>query len=73
AWFPVFDQNNRLEWKANPNYQPSQLICKSPSPYSELGIEKGKSIYRTFEENPETFLYVPKPQLKASVWQGFEP
>ena len=73
AWFPVFDSNNRLEWTANPNYQPSQLIRKSPALYGELGIEKGKSIYRIFEENPETFLYVPKPQLKEAVWRNFEP
>ncbi len=73
AWFPVFNDANAIEWIANPAYQPSQLIKKTPATYEELGIRKGASIYRIFEENPDTFLYVPKPQLKEKVWETFEP
>ena len=47
--------------------------CKSPSDYISLDIRKGVSIYRQFEENPEIFLYVPNPALKAEVWRDFEP
>ena len=53
-------------------YDSSHLICKSPSDYISLDIRKGVSIYRQFEENPEIFLYVPNPALKAEVWRDFE-
>ena len=73
AWFPVFNGRDELEWIANPMYDSSHLICKSPSDYISLDIRKGVSIYRQFEENPEIFLYVPNPALKAEVWRDFEP
>lgn len=65
--------SDELEWIANPMYDSSHLICKSPSDYISLDIRKGVSIYRQFEENPEIFLYVPNPALKAEVWRDFEP
>lgn len=73
AWFPIWGENDELEWSANPMYEPSRLIRKSPSDYSALGIRKGVSIYKLFEEDPELFLYVPQPGLKAEVWRDFEP
>lgn len=73
AWFPLFDKDGKIEWQANPCYQPSELICKAPADHPELGIVKGEAIYRTFERAPETFLYVPKPELKESVWKNYEP
>lgn len=73
AWFPVFNDEGKIEWRANPCYQPSELICKSPAEYPELGIVKGESIYRTFEKSPDTFLYVPNPGLKEEVWKNYEP
>lgn len=73
AWFPLFDKDGKIEWQANPCYQPSELICKAPADHPKLGIVKGEAIYRTFERAPETFLYVPKPGLKESVWKNYEP
>ena len=70
---PVFNDAGKIEWQANPCYQPSELICKSPAEYPELGIVKGESIYRTFEKSPDTFLYVPNPGLKEEVWKNYEP
>ena len=61
----MFNGRDELEWIANPMYDSSHLICKSPSDYISLDIRKGVSIYRQFEENPEIFLYVPNPALKA--------
>lgn len=73
AWFPTFNEQGEIAWQANPKYEPSELICKTPGDYSALGIEPGKSIYETFEENPDTFLYVPSPQLKEEIWKQFIP
>ena len=73
AWFPIFNDNNELKWIANPTYEQSPLIEKAPGDYSQLGIEKGKPIYRIFEEKPHIFLYVPNPKLKENVWTKFEP
>ena len=73
AWFPLFDADGKLRWESNPYYTESELICKSPEQYPELGIIRGKSIYSTFEQNPETFLYVPHPQYKEELWHNFIP
>lgn len=73
AWYPVFDELDEIQWLENPAYQPSELICKSPADYLELGIKKDKSIYCTFEEDPETFLFVPSPQIKEEYWRRFIP
>ena len=73
AWYPVFDRSDEIQWQVNPCYLKSELICKSPSDYSMLGIKKDKSIYRTFEEEPDTFLFVPSPQIKEDCWKEFVP
>jgi glucose-6-phosphate isomerase len=73
AWFPVYNEMKALTWTPNPAYEPSELICKRPGDYAALGIEKEKPIYRTFEECPDTFLYVAWPQRKKEVWENFEP
>jgi glucose-6-phosphate isomerase len=73
AWFPVFNNRNELEWNRNPLYKKSELICKDPENYIEFGIEKGISIYQIFERNPQTFAYVPQPQIKKEAWEDFTP
>ncbi|TLX78133.1 glucose-6-phosphate isomerase [Labilibacter sediminis] len=73
AWFPVIKEDGGFEWHRNENYEESELIIKGPESYEDLAIEKGKSIYQLFEENPDRFLYVPKPQLKNDVWEKFVP
>lgn len=73
AWFPVFDETDTLRWTPNPRYHDSRLICKQPADYAPWGLQRCKSIYTTFEENPETFLYVARPQLKETLWRRFEP
>ncbi|MDR1593438.1 MAG: glucose-6-phosphate isomerase [Prevotellaceae bacterium] len=73
AWFPVFDDNDRIEWLANPAYRPSELIVKPPCSYETLGVRSGTSIYSLFEDNPDTFRFVSDPQLKKDVWNNFIP
>lgn len=73
AWYPVFNEYNEIKWMANPCYQFSELVCKSPSDYTNLGIKKSQSIYCNFEENPDTFLFVPSPQIKKECWINFVP
>ena len=72
AWFPVYE-NEKLNWKANKTYNKSVLIEKEPETYSSLGIVKGKSIYKTFEDNPGIFEFVPKPYLIEQYWKSFIP
>ena len=73
AWFPVIQAGRAIDWQKNPNYLDSELIAKGPERYSQLGIESGKAIYIQFEENPERFLFVPKPQIVAQIWKEFIP
>ena len=73
AWFPVFGDGNQIEWLANPAYRPSELTVKPPHNYETLGVRRGTPIYTLFEDNPETFRFVPQPQLKEYVWNNFIP
>jgi glucose-6-phosphate isomerase len=73
AWFPVFDDNNQIEWIANPAYKPSRLTVKSPCSHEELGIKSGTPLYIMFEDNPDTFRFVSQPQLKEHVWKNYVP
>jgi glucose-6-phosphate isomerase len=73
AWFPIISENGNIEWLKNDKYLDCELIVKSPEIYSQLGIEPGKPIYTQFEENPEKFGFVPRPQIVKEVWEGFVP
>jgi len=72
AWFPLL-QGDEIVWEANSNYKPSVLNLRAPRKYPDLGIVEGEAIYTTFEKRPETFLFVPRPQLREAVWQNFIP
>ncbi len=73
AWFPVIADDGSIEWKKNKNYRANDLTLKTPESYHQFGIEKGKSVYRQFEENAERFLFVPFPALAEEKWIGFVP
>ena len=73
AWFPVYDNENTIQWVSNPNYKPSQLIRKKPDLHPELGLQPRVPIYSIFEASPETFLYVANPVLKEAFWRNFIP
>ncbi|MDR2915029.1 MAG: glucose-6-phosphate isomerase [Tannerella sp.] len=73
AWFPVFNEENKIAWLPNPDYGASELISKRPDNYGPFGIRKGTPIYELFEEDPDIFLYVPCPQLKEELWTEFIP
>lgn len=73
AWYPVFNEENKIIWLPNTNYKMSELISKQPESYEEFGIRKDQSIYKLFEEDPDIFLYVPRPQLKEKLWKEFTP
>ena len=38
-----------------------------------LGLEKGKSIYRQFEEDPDRFLFVSDPARAVNIWKNYIP
>lgn len=73
AWFPLFDDDNKIIWKANPEYQSDKIICKQAGNYPQLGLLPDKPIYTQFEDDPDRFLFVPRPQLAERAWQDFEP
>ena len=72
AWFPRVDANGAISFERNERYPVARrCVVKTPRAYTEFGIEKGKPIYRQFEEEPDRFLFVSKPGLVD--WNGFEP
>lgn len=73
AWYPVIREDGSIEWHKNQNYKVDDLTFKTPESYHQFGIERGKSIYRQFEEDYERFLFVPFPALAEDKWTVFLP
>ncbi|HEY3372699.1 MAG TPA: glucose-6-phosphate isomerase family protein [Prolixibacteraceae bacterium] len=73
AWFPVLNTIGEIQWKKNIHYEECELIVKTPENYTQLGIEPGKPIYTQFQESPEKFRFVPRPQLMKELWNNFLP
>lgn len=72
AWFPIVN-NNKIDFIANQSYEKSKIVIKKPRLYKEFKIEKGKSIYQQFVEEPDKFLFVSHPQLAKNIWENFIP
>jgi len=73
AWFPLVQNNGELAWMHNENYEKTNLIIKNPNNYIEFGIQQQESIYKQYENNPELFLFVPKPYIIKELWRNFIP
>jgi len=73
AWFPLIEDDGELTWIHNKLYENSNLVIKRPGNYKKFGIQQGVSIYKQYEENPELFLFVPKPYLTEKLWEDFIP
>lgn len=72
AWFPVVKERE-LVFVKNENYETETCTIKRPRIYTEFGLEQGKPIYSQFQENPDKFLFVSKPQTAADKWENFIP
>ena len=73
AWFPRI-AGDSLAWEQNPRYPVHrELIIKSPSPYLNLGLRPGLSIWQQYLQNPESVMWVPHPELMDEAWQNFAP
>jgi glucose-6-phosphate isomerase, archaeal len=73
AWFPVLNESNKIEWRANPTYSASNLDLHAARAYPELELSPDQGLYQQFIEKPESFLYVPDPQRKRAIWTNFIP
>lgn len=74
AWYPLVNDDDKINWAANSNYEKSDLIVKKPRDYyNDFGIEKGVPVYTQFQQHPEMFQFVSKPGLKQAVWNCFVP
>lgn len=73
AWFPLLDESG-LRWQRNPRYPVERpLEQKAPADYSTLGLRPGVPIWRQYVENPDSVMWVPRPQLADAIWSGFVP
>lgn len=73
AWYPLFDENNKIKWIKNKNYNVDKLDIRTAREYKEFSIEKALPIYTQYENNPDKFLFVSKPSQADDIWQKFEP
>jgi len=74
AWYPVFSElNGKLSWLSNPNYEVERLTEKEPRKYEELGLREGIPAYAQFEDDPDLFTFVSRPDLYREAWDNFVP
>ncbi|MFD3155969.1 glucose-6-phosphate isomerase family protein [Haloimpatiens sp. FM7330] len=73
AYFPVFNDQEQIEWIHNENYEETEIIIKKAREYKEFSIEKGVPIYSQFQENPDKFLIVSHPEKTKEKWDDFNP
>lgn len=73
AWFPTLNAANQIDWMPNESYSPSVLEWRSPRPYPELGLDRKRSLYRQFIDDPESVMFVPEPGRLSARWAGFVP
>lgn len=73
AWFPVITDSGAIDWQPNPHYGGASLEHHQPRPYTELGLDVSRSLYRQFLDNPESVMFVADPQRVADVWPHFAP
>jgi glucose-6-phosphate isomerase len=73
AYFPILNDENVLTWERNSAYMPRPLVCKKPSPYECLKLERGIPIYRQFSADPARMQFVSQPALAAACWENFVP
>lgn len=72
AWFPIVNKS-QIIFEKNENYLTEECIVKSPRYYAEFNLERGKSIYTQFQEDPDRFLFVPRPEIAGDKWINFIP
>jgi glucose-6-phosphate isomerase len=73
AWFPVLDEDGKIQWEPNSHYRLSQLSQRSARPYPELGLDLELPIYEQFTRNPGAVQWVSEPKLAEALWPDFEP
>lgn len=73
AWFPLLE-GDTLRWQFNHRYTAHRsLIEKPPESYENLGLRPGVPIWRQYLDDPESVMWVARPERAASVWPGFVP
>lgn len=70
AFFPIVKENG-LCWKRNENYTSALLECVEATSYPQFSIERGVPVYTQFEQDPDRFLFVSRPQLMEKEWKKF--
>jgi glucose-6-phosphate isomerase len=73
AWYPLVKSSGAIEWAPNPLYQTTNLAIRAPRDYSDLGFERGTSLYEQAARDLDRFAWVSKPARCAEVWKHFEP
>jgi glucose-6-phosphate isomerase, archaeal len=73
AWFPLLDDDERIQWQPNPSYSKSEFTRHPAREYPELELSSDLSLYEQFVENPDYLMYVPEPGRKSDVWRTFIP
>ncbi len=73
AWFPKL-AGDQLEWLRNPGYPVKRdLTLKPPSSYESLGLERKLPIWGHYLEDPESVMWVARPERMERVWRDFVP
>lgn len=72
AYFPILKEKGII-WEANERYQAGNIIKKNAREYPEFGLKKGVPIYQQYEEKPDCFTFVTRPETAAAIWECYQP
>lgn len=73
AWFPRL-VGETLTWEPNPRYpHRSMLVQKRPEPYRQFNLRPGVPVWQQYVANPDTVMWVPRPERADVHWAAFTP
>lgn len=72
AYFPKV-QNGTIIFEPNSMYQPSELKILKARSYPEFHLKPEVPIYTQYEEQPEIFTFVTRPETAKEIWKCYEP
>lgn len=72
AFFPLV-QDEKLIWTKNRSYRSGKLIEKQARTYVDFGLDRSKSIYQQYKEQPDLFRFVTNPQEFPQLWDNYVP
>lgn len=70
AWFPKVKEG-KIVFEQNSMYEHSEIELLEAVSYPQFHLKKGVPIYTQYEENPELFTFVTRPETAENMWKNY--